>query len=192
MAMESSIVPLPSELVIPPAAYLAYSKGSMSLAGVVLAGTLGSWLGAAVMYWASRLAGRPLVLQYGRYLGVSARKVEQAEQWSARFGSYGVFASRMIPVIRHLIGIPAGIVRLGFLKYSAYTVLGSAIWCSVLAWVGVVAGNDKALWEGDSRRIAIWLTGALLVLGTIYYLFVYRLTRKDQSEASFQPPPSAR
>lgn len=192
MAMESSIVPLPSELVIPPAAYLAYSKGSMSVAGVVLAGTIGCWIGAAAMYWASRLAGRPLVIQYGRLVGIPERKVVDAERWSARFGSYGVFASRMIPVIRHLIGIPAGIVRLNFLKYSIYTVIGSALWCSALAWVGVIAGNDKALWEGDSRRLALWITGALVALGSIYYVFVYRLTREEPSSSNFQPPPSAR
>src|SRR5262245_30621565 len=87
MAIESSIVPVPSEVVIPPAAHLAYSQGNMSLPGVVIAGTIGSWLGATVMYWASRLAGRPLVLAYGKYFFISPAKVEQAERWAAKFGS---------------------------------------------------------------------------------------------------------
>src|SRR5438132_8645862 len=81
MAIESSILPLPSELVIPPAAHLAHTKGNLSMAGIVLAGTIGSWLGATAMYWASRLAGRPLVLRYGRYVLITREKVEGPERW---------------------------------------------------------------------------------------------------------------
>jgi len=114
MAMESSVVPLPSEVVIPPAAHLAYTRGNMTLAGVVLAGTLGSWVGASVMYWASRILGRPLLMRYGRWVLITPAKIEAAERWSAQFGTVGVFISRLLPVIRHLIGIPAGIVRLDF------------------------------------------------------------------------------
>ena len=94
MAIESSILPLPSELVIPPAAHLAHTKGNLSMTGIVIAGTIGSWIGATVMYWVSRLAGRPLVLRYGRYVLITADKVEGAERWAARFGSPGIFISR--------------------------------------------------------------------------------------------------
>src|ERR1044071_10444856 len=89
MAIESSFVPLPSELVIPPAAHLAYTQGNMSLVGVVVAGTIGSWIGATVMYWVSRAAGRPLVLKYGKYVLIPASKVYQAENWADRFGNFG-------------------------------------------------------------------------------------------------------
>ncbi len=174
MAIESSFVPLPSELVIPFAAYYAHTHGHMSLTGVVLAGALGSWIGATVMYWGSRWAGRPLVLRYGKYFFVPASKVELAEQWSMRFGSYGTFASRFIPVVRHLIGIPAGIVRLNYLSYSIYTLLGSAMWCAVLAWLGVKAGQDEALMKGELRQITLWAVGGVAVLGAIYYAFVHR------------------
>jgi membrane protein DedA with SNARE-associated domain len=178
MALESSLVPLPSEVVIPPAAYLAHRTGSMTLTGIVIAGTIGSWVGATVMYWGARLLGRPLVMRYGRYVLISAAQIERAERWSERFGTLGVFISRLLPVIRHLIGIPAGIVRLDFLRYSLATVIGSAIWCTVLAWVGVTAGQDEALMSGQLHRISLWLGGFFAFLGLIYYFFVHRYMRR--------------
>jgi membrane protein DedA with SNARE-associated domain len=177
MAVESSILPLPSEFVIPPAAMLV-QKGKFSIAGIILAGTLGSWLGATVMYWVSRWAGRPLVLRYGRYFLIPEEKVHAAERWCAKFGSFGVFVSRLLPVVRHLIGIPMGIVKMNFGWYSLFTILGSAIWCSVLCWVGIVAGRDKELLEGSYHRITLWLIGAVIVLGTLYYFAVHRHMRK--------------
>lgn len=177
MALESSIVPLPSELVIPPAAHLAVTKGTMSLPGIVAAGTFGSWVGASVMYWGARLLGRPLLLRYGRYVLVPPAKLAAAEAWSARFGTYGVFASRLLPVIRHLIGIPAGIVRLPYGWFSGATLAGSAVWSAVLCWVGVKAGQDTALMAGDLHRVSLWLIGALLVLGVLYWALVHRYMR---------------
>jgi membrane protein DedA with SNARE-associated domain len=178
MAIESSFIPLPSEVVIAPAAYLAHSTGRMSLTGIVLAGALGSWIGATVMYWGARWAGRPLVLRYGKLFFISPAKVEQAERWAARFGSFGIFASRMLPVVRHLIGIPAGIVRMNYLKFSIFTVLGAAVWCSVLCWVGIQAGKNEALMRGEVQQVTLWAIGALAVLGAIYYFFVHRYSRE--------------
>jgi len=180
MAIESSIVPLPSELVIPPAAHLAQTKGNLSMAGIVVAGTIGSWLGATAMYWASRLAGRPLVLRYGRYVFITREKVQGAERWASRFGSMGIFISRLLPVVRHLIGIPAGIVRMDYRLFSLYTLLGSAVWCAVLCWIGVKAGQDEALMKGELHRVSLWLGGALVVLGGIYYFFVHRHMKAER------------
>jgi membrane protein DedA with SNARE-associated domain len=175
MGIESSVVPLPSELIIPPAAHLAYThQAPLGIAGIVLAGTVGSWLGATLMYWASRWAGRPLVLRYGRYAFISAEKVEGAERWAAHYGSMGIFISRLLPVVRHLIGIPAGIVRMDYRLFSLYTVLGSAIWCAVLCYVGIKMGQDQALMQGQAHRLSLWIGGAMLVLGAMYYFFVYR------------------
>jgi membrane protein DedA with SNARE-associated domain len=179
MAIESSIVPLPSELVIPPAAHLAYTQGHMSLAGIVIAGALGSWIGATAMYWAARVAGRPLVLRYGKYIFIPPAKVEQAERWASRFGSFGIFASRLLPVVRHLIGLPAGIVRMSYGKFSLYTVIGSSLWCAVLCWLGIKAGQDEALMRGELHQITIWGAGVLAVLGAIYYFFVHRYMRSE-------------
>ena len=174
MALESSVVPLPSEVVIPPAAHIAHTRGGMTLVGVVLAGTIGSWVGATVMYWASRLLGRPLLMRYGHWVMITPAKIEAAEAWSAKFGTMGVFVSRLLPVIRHLIGIPAGVVRLNFGWYSLATLVGSGIWCSVLAWVGVTAGQDMALMRGDLHALALWVGGGALALGVIYWFFVHR------------------
>jgi membrane protein DedA with SNARE-associated domain len=180
MAMESSIIPLPSEAIIPPAVIVAQNSGSMSLGGIIIAGTIGSWVGASVMYWLSRWAGRPLVLKYGKLIFVPPAKVELAEAWSTKFGDYGVFGSRLVPVVRHLIGIPAGIVRMNFWRYSLYTVIGSAIWTAVLTWVGVQAGKDEALMNGELHRLTLWLVGGVVVLGAIYWAFVHRHLKAEK------------
>lgn len=180
MAIESSIVPLPSEFVIPPAAHLAYTKGTFSMVGIVIAGAIGSWVGATVMYWASRWLGRPLIMRYGKYIFIPPEKVSGAERWAAKFGSMGIFISRLLPVVRHLIGIPAGIVQMDYLKFSLYTLLGSAVWCSVLCWVGVVAGQDEKLMKGEFHRISLWLIGAAVVIGGLYYFFVHRHMKEEK------------
>jgi len=174
MFIESTFLPLPSELIIPPAAYLAYTKGNMSLTGIVLAGALGSWLGATAMYWTTRWAGRPLVLKFGKYFFISPEKVEKAERWAAAYGNFGIFASRLLPVVRHLIGIPAGIVQMNYWKFSLWTVVGSGLWCGVLCWLGVKAGQDEALMNGELHSITYWAAGILAVLGVVYYFFVHR------------------
>jgi len=179
MAMESSVLPLPSEVVIPPAAHFAHTgQIPLSLTGIVIAGTLGSWLGATVMYWAARLAGRPLFLRYGRSILVTPDKIEGAERWAAHYGSMGIFISRLLPVVRHLIGIPAGIVRMDYKLFSLFTLLGSAIWCAVLCYVGVKAGQDEQLMKGELHHISMWLGGAMLVLGGLYYFAVHRQMKK--------------
>jgi membrane protein DedA with SNARE-associated domain len=180
MAVESSIVPLPSEVVIPPAAHLAHTTGRFSMAGIVLAGTIGSWLGAAIMYWAARIAGRPLILRFGKFLLITPEKVIGAERWAEHYGSMGIFMSRLLPVVRHLIGIPAGIVRMNFLRYSIYTIAGSAIWCAVLCYVGVKMGQDERLMKGELHRISLWMGGAMVVLGSLYFFFVHRQMRRGK------------
>ena len=126
------------------------------------------------MYWVSRLAGRPLVLRYGGYFLVPEAKLHAAERWAGRFGSFGVFVARLLPVVRQLIGIPMGIVKMDFKWYSLFTLLGSGIWCTVLVWVGVAAGQRRQLLKGDMHRITLWLVGAVVVLGLLYYFLVHR------------------
>jgi membrane protein DedA with SNARE-associated domain len=190
MAVESSLFPLPSEIVIPPAAHWAHTgQIPLSLWGIVLAGTLGSWFGATLMYWASRLAGRPLVLHFGKYFFISVYKVEGAERWAAHYGSMGIFISRLLPVVRHLIGIPAGIVRMDYLKFSLFTLLGSGLWCSVLCYVGIKAGQDKDLMNLEYKHVTLWLAGAMLVLGGLYYFFVHRHMVKSPESRVRSPKP---
>jgi len=179
MAAESSIIPLPSEFVIPPAAHWSYTgQIPISLASIVIAGAIGSWVGATVMYWAARLGGRPLVMRYGPLDMISPRKVEGAERWATHYGAVGIFISRLLPVVRHLIGLPAGIVRMDYRVFSLFTLLGSAIWCAVLCYVGIKMGQDEKLMKGELHRISIWLGGAMLMLGGMYYFFVHRQMQK--------------
>jgi membrane protein DedA with SNARE-associated domain len=175
MALESTIVPLPSEVIIPPAAYLAHVHGQLSVAGVILAGTLGSWIGAGAMYWASRWLGRPLVLRIGPYIGIAGNKIRMAEAWSAHYGWAGVVFSRLLPVIRHLIGIPAGILRMDFRWYSAATLVGAGVWTSVLAWLGTTVGDHPELLAGSLHRFFLLVVAVTAVLAALYYGFVRRV-----------------
>ena len=134
------------------------------------------------MYWVSRLAGRPIVLRYGGYFLVPEEKLHAAERWSSRFGPFGVFVARLLPVVRHLIGIPMGIVKMDFNGLSLFTLLGSGIWCCVLVWVGVAAGNDPQLLKGDMHRITLWLFGGAAVLAVLYYFLVHRFMAAPAKE----------
>jgi membrane protein DedA with SNARE-associated domain len=175
MAMESSIIPLPSEFVIPPAAHWAHTHSTgLTVWGVMIAGTIGSWLGASVMYWVARLAGRPLIIRYGRLALITPEKVAGAERWAEHYGAAGIFISRLLPVVRHLIGIPAGIVRVNFKLYSLFTILGSAIWCTVLCYIGIKMGQDEKLMKGELHRVSLWVGGSVLALGAMYFLLVHR------------------
>jgi membrane protein DedA with SNARE-associated domain len=180
MAMESTLVPLPSEVIIPPAAYLAHTQGQFSVAGVIIAGTVGSWIGASLMYWAAQALGRPFIMRFGPYVGLGAAKIELAERWSARYGWPGIFFSRLLPVIRHLIGIPAGILALEFRWYAAATLIGSLLWCSVLAWLGVTVGRHPELLAGSLRRFSLLVLAAAVVLWALYAFAVRRLSVRDR------------
>jgi membrane protein DedA with SNARE-associated domain len=109
---------------------------------------------------------------------ITPEKIDGAERWAAHYGSMGIFISRLLPVVRHLIGIPAGVVRMNYTLFSLFTVLGSAIWCSVLCYVGVKMGQDEKLMAGELHRISLWLGCAMLALGTMYYFFVHRHMKK--------------
>jgi membrane protein DedA with SNARE-associated domain len=174
MALESTIVPIPSEVIIPPAAYLAHTQGQFSLLGIIIAGTLGSWVGATFMYWGARWVGRPAVVKLGPYVGIGLTKLKLAEDWSARYESAGVFFSRLLPVIRHLIGIPAGILRLDFRWYAVATLAGSALWTAVLAWLGETVGQHPELIAGQVHRFFALVVAVGVVLALLYYFFVQR------------------
>ena len=196
MAMESSIFPVPSELVIPPAAILAAQGGKMSVLGVIIAGTFGSWLGSAITYWVALVVGRPVVMKFGTYFLLPSDKVERAERFMHRYEGGGIFFARLLPVIRHLISIPAGMIRMGFLKFSILTIVGAAIWCWVLAVLGqkvgakLPASQMLALQKGDGvdlthlihavKHEALWIVGAVVAICILYFV-MQRLTGSKNS-----------
>jgi membrane protein DedA with SNARE-associated domain len=183
MAMESSIFPVPSEIVIPPAAFLA-AQGKLSFAGVVLAGTLGSYLGSAITYWVARSIGRPLIIKYGRFVFIPPGKLEQAELWLARYEAGGVFFARLLPVVRHLISIPAGIVRMKFSVFSFVTIAGSALWCWILAYLGSKAYQAEPDLLKDPEAMVRFIKGQsvwiLVVVGVfaVLYILMMRLSKR--------------
>ena len=181
MTMESSVLPLPSESIIPLAASWSNSgKIHISLPGIVIAGAIGSWLGATLVYWLARLAGRPLLVRYGRFVLITPDKIQKAEIWSAHYGSAGVFVARLLPGARQLVGIPAGIAKFDYLKFSIFTLAGATIWCSVLCWLGVKIGAD--ITKGEMRQVVLWVGGTAVILGGLYYFFVHRhITKKAES-----------
>jgi membrane protein DedA with SNARE-associated domain len=183
MAMESSIIPVPSEIVIPPAAFWA-AQGQMSFTGVVLAGTFGSWLGSAISYWVSRWIGRAVILRWGRYVMIKPDGLKRAELFVQRYGVGGVFFARLLPVIRHLVSIPAGITRMSFGVFSVVTTLGALVWCTVLAWFGgkITAAHPDLMNDPEAlmrmmKQEGHWIAIAALVLCALYFL-VMKLTAR--------------
>ncbi len=174
MAIESTVFPLPSEVIVPPAAYWA-KLGHLSFWGVVLASTLGSWFGSAVSYLVARRLGRPLIIQYGRYFFLPEKKWELAERWINHFGAVGIFFARLLPVVRHLVSLPAGAARMNFTTFSVSTLLGSFLWSWVLAWFGAeVLGSQPGLLEDPAalthvlKDKLIWFVAAAVVLFGLY------------------------
>ena len=183
MAMESSVFPVPSEIVIPPAAFLA-TQGRFTLWGVIVAGTFGSWVGATITYWVSLWLGRLVIVKWGRYFLISETKLARAEQWLHRYEAGGIFFARLLPVIRHLISIPAGIMRMNFATFSIMTLVGSALWCAVLAWFGKTAITAEMLRDPAGLANALrakshLIVGAVLVLCGLYFV-VMRLTAREE------------
>ena len=171
MAMESSIIPVPSELVMPPAGYLA-QQGLMNPWIAIAVGTVGSLLGAYANYYASLYLGRPLILKYGKYVLIPPDKFRRVEGFFLRHGEISTFIGRLLPVVRHLISIPAGLSRMNHLRFSAYTLLGAFIWCSILTWIGYMIGHNQELIMAYSKQAVYWVVAGccLLVAGYIWYI----------------------
>lgn len=176
MAIESTVFPLPSEVVIPPAAYWA-AQGHMHFWGVVAAAALGSWAGSALSYAVARAVGRPLLLRYGRYVFVTEKKWLLAEQWINRYSAGGIFFARLLPVVRHLVSLPAGAARMPFGIFTTMTLLGSFLWSTVLAWFGarVLADEPRLLQDPDAlvrviKHKLAWFVIAAVVMMALYVL----------------------
>jgi len=174
MAIESSVLPLPSELVMPPAGYLA-AQGKMNAVTAVLCGTLGSVLGALVNYGLAVFVGEPVLRKYGKYVLVSERALDRTEKFFRRHGEISTFVGRLLPVIRHLISIPAGMSRMNLGRFVAFTAVGAGIWCAILTYLGWLIGRhgeqvDRVIGPYVHQVFTRYILPALIVL-VIGYIF---------------------
>ncbi|MCS7232578.1 MAG: DedA family protein [Synergistetes bacterium] len=168
MAVESSCFPFPSEIVVPPAAYLA-SQGKMDLEFIIIWGTVGSLAGAWFNYILGYKLGRPFLVRYGRYLMISEKSLKRAEEFFEKYGGISTFIGRLIPVVRQYISLPAGVAKMKALPFTVYTLLGAGVWVFVLALIGYYAGDNKELILKYSNEFGMGaaIGGVLLI---IFYL----------------------
>jgi len=182
MTMESSILPVPSELVMPPAGYWA-AKGEMNFVAALLCGVLGSVIGALANYYGAQLIGRPLIQRYGKYVLLSEKNLERSERFFAQHGEISTLIGRLFPVIRHLISIPAGLHKMPLSKFILYTAVGAGVWCAILTYIGYFLGQHEASLRAEEiHRYVTWVLIALipLSLGTIGF-YLWRRRRKRAS-----------
>ncbi|HIJ90470.1 MAG: DedA family protein [Desulfobulbaceae bacterium] len=177
MAMESSVIPVPSELVMPPAGYLVHA-GQMDMLAVILCGTFGSLFGAYVNYFASHYLGRPLLIKYGKYVWITEEKFAKVETFFIRHGEISTFVGRLLPVVRHLISLPAGLAGMNHWKFSLYTLLGAGIWVTVLTWIGYFIGSNQELIMKYSHQA---LAG-VVVLSVLIVVVYIKLQPKQEDE----------
>ena len=177
MAMESSIIPVPSELVMPPAGYLA-QQGKMSMTLAILCGTVGSLVGAYANYFAAHYLGRPLLLKYGKYVFITEEKFAKVEIFFLKHGEISTFIGRLLPVVRHLISLPAGLAGMNHLKFSLYTLLGAGIWVTVLTFIGYFIGSQQELIMKYSHHA---LFVVLLLSSIIVAVYVW-MQRRNRAE----------
>ncbi len=170
MFLESSFFPFPSEVVVPPAGYLA-ARGEMSLSLVILAGIGGSVLGALFNYWLAVMWGRPFFEKYGRYVLVSEKSLDRADHFFANHGHISTFVGRLLPGIRQYISLPAGIARMNLPLFAAFTGLGAGIWVIILALVGYYIGNNQELVNQYLHQVVLGIA-AFTVIVVIGYVLV--------------------
>ncbi|MEK7448614.1 MAG: DedA family protein [Planctomycetota bacterium] len=172
MALESSFFPFPSEVVMIPAGYLAY-QGEMNFYLCVGAGIAGSLAGAYFNYFFIVYLGRPVIEKYGRYVGLSKDSFERTCVFFNKHGEITTFTGRLIPGIRQVISLPAGLARMNLLRFSLYTALGAGIWVTILTCIGWWAGDNQELIKVYSHKAVTWLVvGCLVLIGL--YIYFYR------------------
>ena len=173
MALESACIPIPSEVIMPAAGYLSW-KGQMNLVAAILAGSLGSMLGSLTAYYAGLKLGRPLIIRYGKYIFMSEKDIERAERWFARYGGKATFISRMVPVVRTFISLPAGIGKMDVKRFTAYSFVGSIPWCAFLACLGYYLKDSwRIIFERYGHYVDYTVViGIIALVG--YYFYIRR------------------
>lgn len=184
MAVESSFIPFPSEVVIPPAAYKASTEeNGMNIILVVIFGTIGALIGATINYVLALLIGRPIIYKFadsrlGRMLLLSKEKVVKAEEYFVKHGKTSTFIGRLVPAVRQLISIPAGIAKMNFGVFMLFTFLGASIWNTILALLGYIAKGQQDVIEKYSSELSYVLLG----LGILFIAYlIYNGVKKQKT-----------
>ena len=173
MFLESSFFPFPSEVVMPPAGYLAW-KGEMSLSLVLLSGIAGSLLGALFNYWIAVKLGRPFLLKYGKYFFISPESIDKADKFFQKHGHVSTLVGRLLPVIRQYISLPAGIARMPIKTFMLFTTIGAGAWVTVLTFAGYLLGEHQDMLKEYLHIITIACIGLAVLIAGGYILYLRR------------------
>ncbi len=173
MAIESSFIPFPSELVLVPAGYLA-AQGQMSIAAIMGSALAGSLIGAFVNYYLAFTLGRKFLIKFGKYFFIKEETLLKMENYFEKHGHISTFTGRLIPGIRQLISIPAGIAKMNLVEFSLYTTLGAGIWALVLTLLGYFIGTNQELIQQYLKEITIVVVMLLVILVSVYYRYQKR------------------
>ena len=176
MFLESTFFPFPSEIIMIPAGYLAF-KGEMSLAMIILVGILGSVFGALLNYYLAKFFGRAFILKFGKYFFIKEETLDKLESFFTKHGEISTFTGRLIPGIRQLISLPAGLARMNIAKFSFYTAIGAGIWVIVLVAVGYLVGSNEEL-ISEYLKSATLIALVSVVLITVFYVLRYKRRKK--------------
>jgi len=169
MALESACLPVPSEIIMPFSGYLVV-LGRFSFWLVVIWGTIGNLLGSVAAYFVGIKGGRPFIERYGKYILISQEDLERADRFFKKFGNLSIFISRLLPVIRTFISLPAGIARMPFWKFCFYTFIGSLPWSALLAYFGILFGENWQSIEIYFRKFD-WLLGILIIFAIGWFIY---------------------
>ena len=185
MFLESSFFPFPSEVVMPPAGYLA-SQGKMSFFWVITCGILGSLLGAFFNYYLALWLGRPVTLKLGRPFGLTEEKFSRAEEMFRTHGEVSTFVCRLLPVIRQYISFPAGLSRMNLFRFLLFTGLGAGIWVTILAYIGYLVGDNRQLIEAYSHKSLTYIVIGVIILIALYTIWHKKWRKKTTRSDSLE------
>ena len=188
MAIESACIPLPSEVTMPLAGWFLIEARGLPVWNVIWAGVyggIGCTVGSVITYWIGALGGRPLLEKYGRYVLISRHDIEVADRWFSRWGEATAFFSRLLPVVRTFISLPAGVARMNFGKFTLLSFVGSFIWCIVLGWLGYVFGNQ---WELIRRYMRPFDIPIIIVGIVLVALYIYRHVKRGHTNHTQAAP----
>lgn len=189
IVLESTMVPVPSLLVMPFAGYLA-SRGQFSLPAILAVNSAGALTGSLLSYWLGAVGGKPLILRWGRYVFLKPADIDKTEQFFARHGAWTVFIARFLPVVRHLISIPAGIARMRLSLFTLQTFLGSALWGGGLMIAGYQIGKNWESIAKKAKRVDLVIAAiVVLIIVAVAVRFLLQRRRAAQAAAAAEPAP---